>query len=136
MRKLRFLMPIGFLALVAAFGAGVMLLWNWLMPAIFGLTAITFWQALGLLALAKILFSGFGCHHGHGHGHGHGGMHKRGKMLREKWMHMSPEQRKEFINKRREGFGFGRGFRFDECGCDTEKCGPAKPGAEETNKEE
>ncbi|MGQ8338542.1 hypothetical protein ACUNWD_18440 [Sunxiuqinia sp. A32] len=35
----------------------VMLLWNWLMPALFGLTIITFWQSLGLLALAKILFS-------------------------------------------------------------------------------
>lgn len=34
----------------------VMLLWNWLMPVIFGLTTITFWQALGLLALSKILF--------------------------------------------------------------------------------
>lgn len=39
-----------------AFTFALMLLWNWLMPAIFGLTVITFWQALGLLALSKILF--------------------------------------------------------------------------------
>lgn len=38
------------------FTLAVMLLWNWLMPVIFGLTTITFWQALGLLALSKILF--------------------------------------------------------------------------------
>jgi hypothetical protein len=37
----------------------VFLLWNWLMPAIFGLTSITFFQAFGLLVLSKILFFGF-----------------------------------------------------------------------------
>lgn len=41
----------------------LLLLWNWLMPAIFGLTAINYWQAIGLLLLSKILFSGF---HGRG----------------------------------------------------------------------
>lgn len=40
------------------FTALVMYLWNWLMPEIFGLTSITFWQALGLLVLSKILFGG------------------------------------------------------------------------------
>lgn len=39
-----------------AFTFALMFLWNWLMPAIFGLTVITFWQALGLLVLSKILF--------------------------------------------------------------------------------
>jgi hypothetical protein len=39
-----------------AFTFAIMLLWNWLMPVIFGLSAITFWQALGLLVLTKILF--------------------------------------------------------------------------------
>jgi predicted membrane chloride channel (bestrophin family) len=37
----------------------VLLLWNWLMPPVFGLTTITFFQALGLLVLSKILFFGF-----------------------------------------------------------------------------
>lgn len=37
----------------------VFLLWNWLMPAIFGLPVITYFQALGLLVLSKILFFGF-----------------------------------------------------------------------------
>jgi len=45
------------------FGIVVKLLWNWLMPPLFGLGTITFWQAFGLVLLAKILFGG----HGHGH---------------------------------------------------------------------
>lgn len=45
------------------FGLVVKVLWNWLMPTLFGLTAITFWQAFGIVLLAKILFSG----HGHGY---------------------------------------------------------------------
>ena len=36
-----------------------MLLWNWLMPAIFGLVTISYWQAVGIIILAKFLFSGF-----------------------------------------------------------------------------
>jgi hypothetical protein len=38
------------------FGLPTMLLWNWLMPEIFGLPEITFWQAIGLNMLASILF--------------------------------------------------------------------------------
>ena len=44
---------------IALFSLLVFLLWNWLMPPIFGLTTITFFQALGLLVLSKILFFGF-----------------------------------------------------------------------------
>ena len=59
----------GFLAVGAAFGIlaalfGVTLLlslptywlWNWLMPAIFNLPEITWWQAWGLTCLCSILF--------------------------------------------------------------------------------
>lgn len=38
-------------------GWPVMLLWNWLMPAIFGLGTITFWQACGIMWLCGILFN-------------------------------------------------------------------------------
>jgi len=41
---------------VILFGAPLMLLWNGLMPTIFGLPEITFWQACGLQLLATILF--------------------------------------------------------------------------------
>lgn len=34
----------------------IMWLWNWLAPVIFGLTKITFWQALGLNVLVTLLF--------------------------------------------------------------------------------
>ena len=58
------------LAVVFAFALGwfVMLLWNYLMPGIFGLPLIGFWQAWGLVLLAHILIKpGYG---GHGHGRG------------------------------------------------------------------
>lgn len=42
------------LALLMAYPT--MLLWNWLMPDIFGLVEIGFWQALGINALTGILF--------------------------------------------------------------------------------
>lgn len=47
------------------FGYFVMLLWNWLMPEIFGLITISFWQAAGLVLLARLVFGGF--KHGHDH---------------------------------------------------------------------
>jgi len=80
------------LAAAAAFSALVMCLWNWLMPTIFGLTVISFWQALGLLVLSKLLFSGCGHHRwGMKHRH-HGHIHK-------KWMKMTCEEQKEFLKK-------------------------------------
>lgn len=45
------------------FGYFVMLLWNWLMPVIFGLPCINYWQAVGIIVLARLIFGGFG--HGH-----------------------------------------------------------------------
>lgn len=66
--KKRFItMGIGFgILFVGLFSGLVFLLWNWLMPQIFGLTTITFLQAFGLLVLSKILFFGF---HKGGHSH-------------------------------------------------------------------
>ena len=78
---------IGVLA-VAVFGFIVMTLWNWLVPAVFGLRTIGFWQALGLLVLSKILFGGFRG------GPGHGGHWRR--RMRARWEKMTPEEREEF----------------------------------------
>lgn len=62
----RVLMGIGIAALFAfAFAILVKVLWNWIMPPLFGLSMIGFWQAFGLLLLAKIFFGG----HGHGDHH-------------------------------------------------------------------
>ncbi len=84
----------------AVFGFLVMSLWNSLMPALFGLHVITFWQALGLFLLAKIFFGGF-------RGHG-GGMHWRRRMF-DRWEQMSPEERERFRQGMRGRCGpFGR----------------------------
>jgi positive regulator of sigma E activity len=48
-------------------GIVVMALWNWLMPDLFGLDRITFWQAWGLLLLSHILFKSFPHHKAHDH---------------------------------------------------------------------
>ena len=42
------------------FGYVIMWLWNWLMPEIFGLTTLTYWQAVGLFILLKLLLGGCG----------------------------------------------------------------------------
>jgi uncharacterized membrane protein len=48
---------IGLLAILAVIlGYPIMLLWNWLMPEIFGLREITFWQAIGINILCHLLF--------------------------------------------------------------------------------
>ena len=113
MKKLRFLMPVGFLAVAAGFSAVVMLLWNWLMPTLFGLGVISFWQALGILVLSRILFGGFGGGHGMKRHKFHAGHH-----LHDKWMKMTPEQRQEFASRRMEHLGnsdfFGEPFHADE----------------------
>lgn len=75
-------------------------LWNWLMPTIFGFKAITFWQALGLLFLSRLLFSGF-------RGRGRS-MHWRHRM-QERWERMTPEEREKF----REGMRGRCGHAFD-----------------------
>ncbi|MCK8479643.1 hypothetical protein [Psychroserpens algicola] len=46
--------------LAILFGFVIMWLWNWLMPMIFGLTTLTYWQAVGVFILAKILLGGCG----------------------------------------------------------------------------
>ena len=71
----------------AGFGQAVHYLWNWLMPEIFGLHAISYWQAIGLLGLTWLLFGGFGWLGGPGRRHFRGG--PMGRRLR----HMTPEQR-------------------------------------------
>lgn len=87
------LAPLGFIAVAAALAAVIMVLWNSLMPAIFGLTAISYWQALGLLVLARLLFGNFGGYRRHWHGNGR-------NHIRERWDKMTPEQKEEFMKNR------------------------------------
>ncbi len=77
------------------FGFAVMWLWNRLMPALFGLHSIGFWQALGLLILSKILFTGF---------HGRPGFSHDWRMrFIRRWDQMTPEEREAFRAGLREG---------------------------------
>jgi hypothetical protein len=89
------------LALVAAavLGFAVMGLWNWLVPSIFGGKAIGFWQALGLLVLARILVGGF---------RGGPGRHGRWRhRMMERWEQMTPEERERFREGLRSRCGHG-----------------------------
>jgi Ca2+/H+ antiporter, TMEM165/GDT1 family len=86
---------------VTVFGFIVMNLWNWLGPAIFGARTITFWQALGILVLSKILFGGFRG------GPGHRG-HWRDRM-KHRWERMSPEDRERFRQGLRDRCGDAAG---------------------------
>ena len=81
----------------AVFSLIVMSLWNWLMPALFGLHAISYWQALGLLILSKILFGGF-------RGRSGPPMRWRRHMM-ERWEQMTPEEREKFRQSMRTRCG-------------------------------
>src|SRR5579872_1510328 len=98
-RKWIFLAPLGILAFIALGGLVVQLLWNTLLPPIFALREITFWQAVGLLALCRILFGGIG-HRGFG-----GSYHRR--RLMQRWQHMTPEERERFREGMRTRCGVG-----------------------------
>lgn len=78
----------------------VMSLWNVLMPGIFAVRAISFWQALGLLVLSKILFGGFRPYAG-------GGPRWRRRMM-ARWEQMTPEEREKFKQGMRRGCGRGQ----------------------------
>jgi hypothetical protein len=53
-------------------GLVVKWLWNAVMPGIFGLPLIGYWQAVGLFVLSHLLIKGTGHHGGHHRWHGHG----------------------------------------------------------------
>src|SRR5215813_1949913 len=105
-RKLFFIVPaaiIGIALFMFIGGEVVKLLWNWLLPPLFGWRTITFWQAFALLALCRILFG----HHGWGR---RGGSNWKGRrMMRERmaerWQNMTPEQR-ERMRERWMSCGF------------------------------
>ncbi len=98
---------VGLLLFIAIGGLVVSLLWNWLLPPLFGWREITFWQAVGLLALCRILFGGFGGHHRSHHSGIRGRIADRisGRMG-ERWEHMSSEERERFRQGLRAHCGF------------------------------
>jgi len=100
----------GMTAFVVLGGLVVRLLWNWLLPPLFGWREITWLQGLGLLALCRILFGGF-----------HTGrradpelrlrlkermVDRMADRVAERWDRMSPEDRERFRQRVRERCGF------------------------------
>ena len=93
-RRLFWIAPAA-LAGLALFGFIVMLLWNHVVAASTGWHELSYWQALGLLVLSKILF-------------GFGGGHSRGHWRRRSWQNweaMQPEEREKFREAMRARYG-------------------------------
>ncbi len=106
LKRLIFIAPLailGMLLFIVIGGEIVLHLWNWLLPPLFGWRQITFWQALGLLLLCRILLGGFGWH-------GSGRSHLRRRIeerMAERCANMTPEERERFRQRMRERWGFG-----------------------------
>jgi len=105
-RKLIWIAPLailGILLFIFIGGEIVLHLWNWLLPPLFGWRQITFWQALGILVLCRILFGGHGWH-----ASGRSNFRRRmSERMAERCGHMTPEERERFRQRMRERFGFG-----------------------------
>ena len=94
--------PLAIVAMVLFIFVGgevVLHLWNWLLPGLFGLRQITFWQALGILVLCRILFGSLG-----GHRRPRSYM---GRRMAGRWERMTPEERERFRQGMRGRCGFG-----------------------------
>jgi hypothetical protein len=103
--KMIFIVPLAMLAMLALVAIGgevVMKVWNWLLPPLFGWRQITFWQALALLVLCRILFGGHGWHRS-----GRSGFRRR---MEERCGQMTPEERERFRQRFRERFAERFGF--------------------------
>jgi len=91
--------PIAIVAILFIVGNVVMLLWNNVLTPVLNLHTISFWQAVGILVLCKILFGNF-----HHRRHGHHHMFHRHHELREKWANASPEEREKMRSELRNNW--------------------------------
>lgn len=109
LKRLIWMAPLAILAMVVFVTVGgvvVRLLWNWLLPPLFGLRAVTFWEALGILALCRILFGGFGFR-GSDRSSARRRIRERvEERMAERWEHMTPEERERFRQGMRDRCGF------------------------------
>lgn len=107
LKRLIWIAPLAILGMTLFIFIGgqlVLNLWNWLLPPLFGWPQIGFWQALGLLALCRILFGGFGSH-----GSGRSRLrHRIEERMVERWEAMTPEERERFRQRMRERRDFGQ----------------------------
>jgi hypothetical protein len=84
-----------FIAFATALSWLVMYLWNTILVDVAGVKPLNFWKAAGLLALAKILFGGFG-------GRKAPWKHSKRKDWKNKWMAMNDEERQEAKSRWKE----------------------------------
>lgn len=95
------------------FGCVIMGLWNALIPEIFSNAhSITFWQGIGLLVLARLLFGGFG-HRWGGHRWKSGQWKYR---MEQKMANMTEEEKEAFKSKLKSHCGpyWDRNFEKEE----------------------
>ncbi len=97
-RRMFRILKVATIAILAlgVFGLLVESLWNWLMPALFGVRTITYWQALGVWILSRVLLGGF-------HPRA-SSRHWRARMI-DRWERMSPEERERFRERLRHRWG-------------------------------
>jgi hypothetical protein len=119
---------------IGAIGFVTMQLWNCLIPELFHGPVISFWQALGLLLLGKLIF-GWHNHHNSWNDKWERGREWKSK-IREKMAHMTPEEQermKEALRNRcRPGFGRGRREAWERYWEDND---PKKSPEDEKNEE-
>lgn len=97
--KFCFLIPFAVVGFLALFTYAVYALWNGVLTDVLAVKAITYWQALGILVLAKILFGGFP--------HRRGGPcgHIRERMMSKRWESATSEEREKMREEMRHRFG-------------------------------
>lgn len=94
---------------VGLISLSVMALWNALLPAILGVSTITFWQAVGLLILSRLLIGGPGWRGGppwRKSGRGQDRRHPRyfwKQKMAQRWKQLTPEQREQLKAQWRTG---------------------------------
>ena len=101
-KRMTVLAPLAMLGMVLFVFIGgeiVKLLWNWLVPPLFGWRELSFWQALGMLVLCRILFGGLG--------RGGSGRSPVRRRMEERFERMTPEERERMRQSWRGRFGFG-----------------------------
>lgn len=93
--------PIAAAAFLSIISYVVMQLWNCLLPDVLHASTITFWQAMGIFILCKILF-GFGKGGGWRGGRGGGGAPWMRHKMEERFKSMTPEEKEKFKQKMRD----------------------------------
>jgi hypothetical protein len=104
-KKLLWIAPLALLGIALFIFIGgeiVMHLWNWLLPSLFGWRQLTFWQAIGILALCRILFGSHGFR-----GTRSNFRRRMQERMDERWERMTPEERERARQSWRGRCGFG-----------------------------